>query len=41
MSHNCALSAPQLISATVIYILATHKLILIAALESFQVKTKI
>jgi len=32
--------APRLISATVVYILSTYKLIFIAALESFKMNTK-
>ena len=40
MSDNWGLWAPRLISATVVYILATYKLIFIAVIESFKVNTK-
>jgi len=40
VSNNCGLWTPRLISATVVYILATYKLIFIVALESFKVNTK-
>jgi len=40
MSGNCRLWAPRLISATVVCIISTYKLIFIAALESFTVNTK-
>jgi len=41
LSDNCGLWAPRLISATVVYILSTYKLIFIAALDSFKVNTKV